>query len=54
MKQQEALAFTRTCWTLSKKIKAKASTLYKCKADKVHPVNYSGPSGDMPGGLKLS
>lgn len=54
MKQQEALAFTRTCWILSKKIKAKANTLYKCKADKVHPVNYSGPSGDMPGGLKLS
>lgn len=54
MKQKDALAFTCTCWTQTKKIEVKVNTLYKCKADKAHPVNYSGPSGDMPGGLKLS
>ena len=52
MKRKHRLAFLRSIQGYTRTTKAKVNTLYKRKADKVHPVNYSGPSGDTPGGFE--
>ena len=52
MKRKHHLAFLCSIQGYTRTVKAKVNTLYKCKADKVHPVNYSGPSGDTPGGFE--
>src|SRR5699024_6301142 len=52
MKRKHCLAFLHSIQGYIRITKAKVNTLYKCKADKVHPVNYSGPSGNIPGGFE--
>ena len=44
MKRKHHLTFLCSIQGYTRTVKAKVNTLYKCKADKVHPVNYSGPS----------
>lgn len=52
MKRRHTLTFTHSLQAYTNTITAKVNTLYKRKADKVHPVNYGGPSGDTPSGIK--
>ena len=52
MKRKHHLTFLHSIQGYTRTTKAKVNTLYKHKADKVHPVNYSGPSGDTPGGFE--
>ena len=52
MKRKHHLTFLHSIQGYTRTTKAKVNTLYKRKADKVHPVNYSGPSGDTPGGFE--
>ena len=52
MKRKHYLTFLYSIQGYTRTVKAKINTFYKYKADKVHPVNYSGPSGDTPGGFE--